>query len=353
MISEKPLTYTEIQREFNIDNGLLNYHLEALSSLITKNSAEKYTLSDFGRATAGLIRGVEEPNRVAKTISTPPIMKVLSAVLILALIISGVGLIELNNRYLDLSGRFNAQSVENTYLQAAVRRLNATLSAHLGVNVGTWARYLVTTTSVVTSQVGSGNFNESGNRTLEFRVLDVDGTYVVINETSVDLSSIELMGNTTISRMGNRTVNRIFGGDPTRLIHSSYIPGGLLEHDINIFIVPIGLGPGDSLPDSVYFPNSNDSAVEYPRYQRFNDTRLVQMFGTERIANHMKWSKNLEYATFSFSMEREALYDASTGVLLEWHYSLTRIERHVGFPPTNTGFLEINYKIVDGSLFGG
>jgi hypothetical protein len=352
MISENPSSYTEIQKDLNIDNGLLNYHLETMSSLITKDNEEKYTLSDFGRATAGLIRGVEEPNRAAKSISTPPIMKVLSAVLILALIISGAGLIELNNRYLDLSGRFSAQGVENTYLQAAVRRLNATISARLGVNVGTWARYLITTKSVVTSQVGLGNFNESGNRTLEFRVLDVDGTYVVINETSIDLSSIKLMGNTTINRIGNRTVNRIFGGDPTRLIHSSYIQGGLLEHDINIFIVPIGLGPGDSLPDSVYFPNSNGTSVEYPRYQRFNDTRLVQVLGGERMANHLKWSKNLEYATFSFSMEREALYDASTGVLLEWHYSLSQIERHVGFPPTNTYFLEINYKIMDGSFFG-
>ena len=61
MISEKPSTYTEIQRDLNIDNGLLNYHLEALSSLINKNEEEKYTLSEFGRAGLGLIQRVEEP----------------------------------------------------------------------------------------------------------------------------------------------------------------------------------------------------------------------------------------------------------------------------------------------------
>jgi DNA-binding transcriptional ArsR family regulator len=108
MISEKPSTYTEIQRDLNIDNGLLNYHLEALSSLITKNSEEKYTLSDFGVATTGLIRGVEEPSKVTGTASTPPVMKWLAAILAVALIISGVGLIELNNRYVDLSGRYGA-----------------------------------------------------------------------------------------------------------------------------------------------------------------------------------------------------------------------------------------------------
>jgi DNA-binding transcriptional ArsR family regulator len=193
-LSESSITYTEVQKALNIDNGLLNYHLETMSSLITKDNEEKYTLSDFGRATAGLIRGVEEPSRAAKSNSIPPILKVMSAVLVIALIVSGVGLIELNNRYLDLSGRFNTQSVENTYLQAAVRRLNATLFAHLGVNVGTWARYLVTTTSVASM----GNINRTGNYTLEFRVLFVDGTYVVINETSIDP---HLIGNTTRNRI--------------------------------------------------------------------------------------------------------------------------------------------------------
>jgi DNA-binding transcriptional ArsR family regulator len=135
MISEKPSTYTEIQRDLNIDNGLLNYHLEALNSLITKNGEEKYTLSDFGRATAGLIKGVEEPNKDTKVTSTPTIVKVIAGILAVALIASGVGFIELNNRYLDLSGRYGAQSVENTYLkstlvqaQTSESRLNATLT---------------------------------------------------------------------------------------------------------------------------------------------------------------------------------------------------------------------------------
>jgi DNA-binding transcriptional ArsR family regulator len=135
IISEKPSTYTEIQSDLNIDNGLLNYHLEALGALITKNSEEKYTLSDFGRATASLISGVEEPNKAAIVTSTPPIMKALTAVLIVALIVSGLGLIDLNNKYLDLSGRYNAQSIEKNYLQSALNaseasknRLNATLT---------------------------------------------------------------------------------------------------------------------------------------------------------------------------------------------------------------------------------
>jgi len=135
MISEKPSTYTEIQSDLNIDNGLLNYHLEALGALITKNSEEKYTLSDFGRATVRLISGVEEPNKITIVTSTPPLTKAITAALIIAIIVSGLGLLDLNNKYLDLSGRYNAQTIENIYLQSALNaseasknRLNATLT---------------------------------------------------------------------------------------------------------------------------------------------------------------------------------------------------------------------------------
>jgi len=45
-----------------IETGLLNYHLESLSSLIAKNEENKYNLSDFGRAALSLTRRVEEPS---------------------------------------------------------------------------------------------------------------------------------------------------------------------------------------------------------------------------------------------------------------------------------------------------
>jgi DNA-binding transcriptional ArsR family regulator len=159
MISEKPSTYTEIQRDLNIDNGLLNYHLEALSSLITKNGEEKYTLSDFGRATAGLIKGVEEPNREVKSTSTPPIMKILTAVLVVALIVSGVGLIELNNRYLDLSGRYNTQTVEKNYLQSALTASEASLSRMNSTLTTLEKNSLVKASTMIIDRVGIDYFN--------------------------------------------------------------------------------------------------------------------------------------------------------------------------------------------------
>ena len=68
------------------------------------------------------------------------------------------------------------------------------------------------------------------------------------------------------------------------------------------------------------------------------------------IAHFYVMLKFMEWV--SFNMERESLYDASTGVLLELHYSLTLIYRDVGFPPTNTYYFDQNYKIMDGSLLG-
>ncbi len=90
-ISEKPSSYSEIQRELNIDNGLLNYHLEALSSLITKNSDEKYTLSDFGRATVSLVNGVEEPAHLSHNRQVGALKRISTIMVILLVSIAVLG----------------------------------------------------------------------------------------------------------------------------------------------------------------------------------------------------------------------------------------------------------------------
>ena len=160
MISEKPSTYTEIQRDLNIDNGLLNYHLDALSSLITKDTEEKYTLSDFGVATASLIKGVEEPNKAVKATSISPIMKAVTAVLVVILIISGVGLVELNNRYLELSGRYSALDIEIKYLQSALNASEASLSGLNATLAALEKNPLVKASTIIIDRVGVDYFNK-------------------------------------------------------------------------------------------------------------------------------------------------------------------------------------------------
>lgn len=61
IINSRPSTYTEIQNQLNIDNGLLNYHLDNMRSLLTKEENGSYNLSDFGRGATVLLERVEQP----------------------------------------------------------------------------------------------------------------------------------------------------------------------------------------------------------------------------------------------------------------------------------------------------
>jgi len=61
MLSAKPQTYTEILRALNVETGYLNYHLENMRDLVTKDEEGRYSLSVFGEAAVNLITRVEEP----------------------------------------------------------------------------------------------------------------------------------------------------------------------------------------------------------------------------------------------------------------------------------------------------
>ena len=52
ILNQTPTTYTDIQTQLGIDNGLLNYHLDSMKDLIKKKEDGKYTLNEFGRAGA-------------------------------------------------------------------------------------------------------------------------------------------------------------------------------------------------------------------------------------------------------------------------------------------------------------
>jgi len=61
MLNEDPATYTQILSKLKVETGFLNYHLESLNGLVTKNEHDKYILSDFGEAALTLTKRVEEP----------------------------------------------------------------------------------------------------------------------------------------------------------------------------------------------------------------------------------------------------------------------------------------------------
>ncbi len=66
-LSSAPISYTELLNSLDIENGLLNYHLEAMRELVKKGEDGAYSLSEYGRAGLNLIQRVEEPVRDDKT----------------------------------------------------------------------------------------------------------------------------------------------------------------------------------------------------------------------------------------------------------------------------------------------
>lgn len=61
ILNESAATYTQILNHLNVETGLLNYHLESLKGLITRDKSERYSLSDFGFAALTLLSNVETP----------------------------------------------------------------------------------------------------------------------------------------------------------------------------------------------------------------------------------------------------------------------------------------------------
>ena len=111
ILDEAPSTYTEIQIQLNIDNGLLNYHLENMRSLLFKEENGDYNLSEFGHGATVLLERVEQPvsNRVNTILGLNP-LKIKSIMVIFIFCIGALAFshIELNNKYNILETQYNS-----------------------------------------------------------------------------------------------------------------------------------------------------------------------------------------------------------------------------------------------------
>ncbi len=111
MLDAGPSSYTDILRSLNIDNGLLNYHLDNLGELVSKLPDERYTLSEYGRAAVALNQRVEEPApreevRVMEHKIDSRVLKAATALLLVA-VVTFAGL------YIDLNGKYSALTLAN------------------------------------------------------------------------------------------------------------------------------------------------------------------------------------------------------------------------------------------------
>ena len=60
MLSERSLSFTEIQNTLSINSAQLSFHIRSLGELTTQTENDKYVLSTFGRAACSLMGKVEE-----------------------------------------------------------------------------------------------------------------------------------------------------------------------------------------------------------------------------------------------------------------------------------------------------
>lgn len=115
-LESKPATFTALLDELEIDNGLLNYHLNNLNELITKGPDEKYRLSEFGTATLSLTRRIEEPVKIQEEnllVAGPLLIKSIIVILLVGIGVLGFLYIDLNNRYNALEIQYAAVKLDH------------------------------------------------------------------------------------------------------------------------------------------------------------------------------------------------------------------------------------------------
>lgn len=132
MLSEKPLSFSQILEELEISSSHLTYHLESLGELLSKMEDGKYKLSKFGEASVNTMKSVEEaPITRSKRLSALPIRwKSLLALLIIGIVLlSSFSLIQ----YVSL----NHLSEEQENLRASLDQTQAENQQLLSWGTGT------------------------------------------------------------------------------------------------------------------------------------------------------------------------------------------------------------------------
>ena len=117
-------SYTEIQTKLNIDNGLLNYHLDNMRDLLAKDDAGIYSLSESGQGAVTLITRVEDTDSHRDKVFGLTKSQTKSLLLLL-IIVTGVSL-------LGLGYLFTTQNSQDSTIAKASRGALSQLDHGLG-----------------------------------------------------------------------------------------------------------------------------------------------------------------------------------------------------------------------------
>ncbi|MGD0804334.1 MAG: winged helix-turn-helix domain-containing protein [Candidatus Bathyarchaeia archaeon] len=180
ILDQTPTTYTDIQLQLGIDNGLLNYHLDNMKDLITKGEDGKYSLSEFGRAAVNVTEKVEAPTRSrGGGLSANQQIGVFLILSIAIASLSGLGIL----LYSDNVSQNRVLTDRTTQLNAASQQLRALIPLGELANVSEPATPATAGTQIVRgfpmsySYLEEGGISTAGNSSTHSGLYNpIDGT---------------------------------------------------------------------------------------------------------------------------------------------------------------------------------
>jgi hypothetical protein len=194
IINQSPVTYTEILSQLEVDNGLLNYHLDNMKDLIAKRDGGQYVLSEFGKAAVALTQKVEETTPKADTYQKRSFWPLVSIVLILVVSAASLSFLY-SNQNTELNQKKLALNVANNKLEklSVLGELsNITTSAILTGGVQIVNKYAITFYYLNQSVSGEGKTYGTGPVLLVY--VPVEGSVVDLNVfvNPIDLYELDL-----------------------------------------------------------------------------------------------------------------------------------------------------------------
>ena len=122
MLSETQMSFTAINEKLRISSSHLTYHLDSLKELVSKNDAS-YRLSVFGRAAVDMMNGIEDPPKEIGPIPVKDTFKLISGILLVALMALSALHVDLNDKYVTQGDILAQRDIEIASSAAVIEKL--------------------------------------------------------------------------------------------------------------------------------------------------------------------------------------------------------------------------------------
>jgi hypothetical protein len=124
MLSDSPMTFSQLLDELKIPSSHLTYHLENLGELVVKNGDGKYRLSNAGESSVAIIKGAEDvPDHQTSFGSLPIKWKTVMAAFLIGIILFAGAFYVQYSSYNQLSANYGKLKVSLDNVQSQYNKL--------------------------------------------------------------------------------------------------------------------------------------------------------------------------------------------------------------------------------------